>query len=56
MLVGFHAFLPFLLSILSLHAHGARLFLLEVANEIRIMRVLNCPTRLCHLASWRSLL
>jgi hypothetical protein len=56
MLERFRPFLALLLRILALHANGALLFLFQVANEIGIVRILDRPTRLCHLACRSALL
>jgi hypothetical protein len=56
MLEWLHSFLSLLLRILALHADGARLFLFQVTDEIGVVRILNCPTGLRHLACRGTLL
>jgi hypothetical protein len=51
-----HSFLSLLLRILALHPDCTLLFLLQISDEVRVMRIRDCPARLCHLACRRSLL
>jgi hypothetical protein len=51
-----HSFLSLLLRILALHPNCTLLFLFQVPNEVRVMRIRNRSAGLCHLACRRSLL
>lgn len=52
----FHALLPFLLCILSLHSDGTLLLFFQIANKVQVVCVLDSPTGLRQLTCWGSLL